>query len=91
MDKSPIEKYDYNIQQNLMIKDLEEQLEKLEKQQQNTPKIERGNWVSPIRSYAKMHGLGALKGKYKVVSKTVKAKDLFTDGNSLSEWEYDPQ
>lgn len=91
MDKFPIEKYDYDTQQDLMIEELEKQLKKLEEQRKVTLKIERGNWVTPSRNYAKMHGLAHLKGKYKIVSKTVRAKDLYTDGNSLSEWGYDPQ
>ena len=37
------------------------------------------------------HGKDHLKNKFKIVTKTVKAKDLYTDGNSLSEWGYDPQ
>jgi hypothetical protein len=54
--------------------------------------INAGDWVSPVRDYAKHHGdlyLGG-KGKYRVFSKKVKAKHLFTEGNSLLEFGYDP-
>ena len=54
--------------------------------------INAGDWVSPVRDYAKHHGnlyLGG-KGKYRVLSKRVKAKHLFTEGNSLLEFGYDP-
>ncbi len=54
--------------------------------------INAGDWVSPVRDYAKHHGnlyLGG-KGKYRVFSKRVKAKHLFTEGNSLLEFGYDP-
>ena len=91
MDKYPTEKYDYDTQQDLMIEDLEKQINQLESELQKGIKIERGNWVTPSRGYAKEHGMANLKNQYKIISKTVKAKDLYTDGNSLSEWGYDPQ
>lgn len=53
-------------------------------------KINPGDWVTPIREYAVSHGRSHLNNKYKIVSKTVPAKHLFTDGNSIEEWGYDP-
>jgi polyhydroxyalkanoate synthesis regulator phasin len=91
MDKYPIEKHTYEEQQKKMIEDIRNQIEELELSKKKPIKIEKGNWVTPSKNYAKMHGIGALNGKYKIISKTVKAKDLYTDGNSLSEWGYDPQ
>ena len=38
-----------------------------------------------------MHGESNLNGFYKILTKTVSAKDLFTDGNSTNEWGYFPQ
>ena len=57
-----------------------------------TPKmgIEPGNWVTISRAYAKKHGESALNGEYRILSKTVRAGELFTDGNSLVEQGYDP-
>lgn len=55
-----------------------------------TTLINPGDWVTISRSYAKDHGESALKGDYKIVSKKVHAGDIYTDGNSLSEWGYDP-
>lgn len=52
--------------------------------------IQPGDWVTITRGYAIMHGKGNLRGRYRVLSKTVKASDIFTDGNSLQEWGYDP-
>jgi hypothetical protein len=49
-----------------------------------------GDWVTPVRGYAVDHGRSVLRGDYKIVSKTVKAKDLYTDGNSPYEFGYDP-
>ena len=50
-----------------------------------------GDWVTLDRQYAKEHGEGALNGDYKIVKKTVKARDLFTNGDSIYEMGYDPQ
>jgi len=55
------------------------------------PKINVGDWVSINRAYAKEHGVSVLNGKYKIISMTVYARDIYTDGNSLEEWGYDPQ
>ncbi len=52
--------------------------------------INRGDWITINRDYAEMHGESVLRGKYKIVSKMVKAKDIYTDGNSIHEWGYDP-
>jgi DNA polymerase III epsilon subunit-like protein len=69
-------------------------LDEIERLKKLTPdekiKINSGNWVTPIREYAVSHGRSHLNGKYKIVSKTVPAKHLFTDGNSIEEWGYDP-
>jgi hypothetical protein len=51
--------------------------------------INNGDWVTLSREYAKEHGTGALNGKYKIVSKKVPARKLFTDGNSIHEFGYD--
>jgi hypothetical protein len=51
--------------------------------------INNGDWVTLSKQYAKEHGEGALNGKYKVISKKVPARKLFTDGNSIQEFGYD--
>ena len=53
-------------------------------------KIEPGNWVTISRLYARDHGEAALNGEYRIITKTVSAGELFTDGNSLHEQGYDP-
>ena len=53
--------------------------------------IKQGDWVTPSRSYAAEHGRANLNNEYKIQSKTVRANELFTDGNSILEWGYDPQ
>lgn len=51
-------------------------------------KINIGDWVTINPSYAKEHGQGNLNNRYKILSKTVTAKELFTDGGSIHEWGY---
>lgn len=52
--------------------------------------IHPGDWVTINKNYAKEHGAGLLQGKYYILTKVVSAKDLYTDGNSIHEWGYDP-
>jgi len=52
--------------------------------------INNNDWVTLSRNYAKQHGLSALNGKYKIISKKVPASTLHTDGNSINEWGYNP-
>jgi hypothetical protein len=50
-----------------------------------------GDWVTITRDYAKEHGESTLEGDYKIIKKTVSARDLFTEANSIHEWGYAPQ
>jgi hypothetical protein len=52
--------------------------------------INPGDWVAINREYAVNHGKSNLNNKYKILTKTVKAKDLYTEGY-IEEWGYDPQ
>lgn len=56
----------------------------------NVNKINFGDWVTINRQYAIMHGESWLHGKYRILSKTVPAKTLYTEGNSIHEWGYNP-
>ena len=53
--------------------------------------INPGDWVTLTRDYAKDHGEHALNGKYKIISKKVKAKDVWTNADSIHEFGYYPQ
>ena len=53
--------------------------------------INAGDWVTLTREYAKDHGESALKGEYKILSKKVKAKEVFTNADSIHEFGYQPQ
>lgn len=52
--------------------------------------INPGDWVAVNKKYAVEHGKSNLNGRYRIVTKTVPARTLFTDGNSIQEWGYDP-
>jgi hypothetical protein len=53
--------------------------------------INPGDWVTLSKSYAVEHGQSALNNDYSILTKTVRARDLFTAGDSILEWGYDPQ
>lgn len=50
--------------------------------------IKDGDWVTPTRGYAKIHGESNLNNDYKIISAEVKAKDIYTSGDSWHEWGY---
>jgi GNAT superfamily N-acetyltransferase len=56
-----------------------------------TGRIIPGDWVTTVRAYAKDHGESALNGDYRIISKTVTARDIYTSGDSWLEWGYHPQ
>lgn len=48
------------------------------------------DWVAISRQYAIDYGESSIPNGYTILTKTVKAKELFTEGNSINEWGYDP-
>ena len=53
--------------------------------------INKGDWVTIDRQYAKEHGESALGGEYKIIKRKAYARDLFTNGDSPYEMGFDPQ
>ena len=53
--------------------------------------INPSDWVTLSPAYAKLHGESRLGGKYKTLKKMVKAKELWTAGDSIHEWGYHPE
>jgi hypothetical protein len=53
--------------------------------------INDGDWVTITKGYAKDHGESALNGDYIILQKTVKASEIFTNGDSIQEWGYSPK
>ena len=84
---------DYDKTRQLMFDDLVNQYDNLKLQLKNISKglkINSGDWVSISKEYSIEHGKSNLGSKFKILSKTVPAKTLFTDGNSIHEWGYQP-
>ena len=54
-------------------------------------KINKGDWVTIHKNYAREHGEGRLKGEFRILSMKVPAKHLFTNGDSAYEWGYHPE
>lgn len=53
--------------------------------------INAGDWVTLSQDYAKNHGEAVLGNDYKILSQKVKAKDLWTNADSIQEFGYQPQ
>lgn len=55
-------------------------------------KINPGDWVGITRNYVKEHGESEFgRNNYRVLSKTVPARAIYTNGDSIQEWGYDPK
>lgn len=53
--------------------------------------IEPGDWITPSKRYAEQHAERSIEGPYEIVEKTVMSNDVYTSGDSIMEWGYDPQ
>jgi len=53
--------------------------------------INPGDWVTINKDYARTHGESNLPEGYKIISQKVKAKDIWTNADSVHEYGYDPQ
>jgi len=53
--------------------------------------INPGDWVTLSKDYAKTHGEAVLENNYNILSQKVKAKDLWTNADSIHEFGYQPQ
>lgn len=52
-------------------------------------KLRNGDWVTPSRKYAEMHGNNRLDGDYRIIEQEVPASRLWWDGNDINEWGFD--
>lgn len=48
-----------------------------------------GQWVTPSRYYAEIHGRHRFDGKYRIITQNVPVTELWWDGNDANEWGYD--
>ena len=55
----------------------------------NEGRMRNGDWVTPSRKYAEMHGDNRLEGDYRIIEQEVPANELWWDGNDLNEWGFD--
>ena len=51
--------------------------------------LRNGDWVTPSRKYAEMHGNNRLEGDYRIIEQEVPAGQLWWDGNGINEWGFD--
>lgn len=52
-------------------------------------KLRNGDWVTPSKKYAEMHGSNRLEGKYRIIEDEVPATQLWWDGNDANEFGFD--
>lgn len=52
-------------------------------------KLRNGDWVTPSKGYAEMHGNNRLEGKYRIIEDEVPVSELWWDGNDSREWGFD--
>lgn len=52
-------------------------------------KLRNGDWVTPSKKYAEMHGTNRLEGKYRIIDDEVPATQLWWDGNDANEFGFD--
>lgn len=81
-------KLTYDEIQQEVVNELNKMIDELRTKKEKPLKINNGDWVTTSLLYAKQHGQSHLNNNYKIITKTVKASQLYTDGNSIFEWGY---
>ena len=51
--------------------------------------LRNGDWVTPSKTYAKIHGESRLDGDYRIIEQKVPTNELWWDGNDIREWGFD--
>lgn len=80
--------FTYDEMVNGVVDALNKMVDELIAQKGKPIKINNGDWVTTSLSYAKDHGINNLNNNFKIVKKTVRASELYSDGNSVFEWGY---
>lgn len=52
-------------------------------------KLRNGDWVTPSKKYAEIHGTNRLEGKYRIIEDEVPANQLWWDANDANEFGFD--
>ena len=81
--------FDRNMEPHVWRQTVIDEIERLKNLPPDDFRIRSGDWVTPFREYAVNHGEGSLRGEYEIVKKRVKAKHIYTAGDSWLEWGYD--
>lgn len=88
------EKYDnisdYDLKQQAILNHIFVEIDTLVKNKNSKLKINDGDWVTINKNYAKFHGKTNLNNNFKILSKTVRARDIYSSGDSIHEWGYSP-
>ena len=80
----------YQDRREEIRKAVEDRATALEGQRVPQMRINAGDWVTLSKSYAQEHGRASLSNVFRIVQKTVSAKQLHTFGDSIHEWGYNP-
>jgi len=80
---------DYNKRREAVFDWMTKERERLKKGRVKLG-INNGDWVTINKAYAINHGRTQLNNRYKILVKTVKAKHVYSNGDSIHEWGYDP-
>lgn len=81
-------KFSYDEMQLGVLNEIRKMIQDLASKKEKSFKINNGDWVTTSKLYAKQHGESNLYNNYKILTKTVKVSQLYTDGNSIFEWGY---
>ena len=81
--------FDRNMEPHVWRQTVIDEIERLKNLPPDDFRIRSGDWVTPFRKYAVNHGEGSLRGEYEIIKKRVKAKHIYTAGDSWLEWGYD--
>jgi len=80
---------DMDVKSARIIKSLEKNPEQTIEVYRAVPKgvkkINNGDWVSINKDYANQHGISNLNGEYDIISTKAKAKDIFSNADSMHE------
>ena len=79
----------YVEMQKAVEEDIINQIDEIKKSKSKNLKINNGDWITINKDYAKIHGITNLKNRYKILTKTTKAKYIFSEGNSIHEFGLD--
>lgn len=81
-------KISYDEYKSKVYEDILNEYQRLWNSKNKPLRINNGDWVTISLNYARQHGVSNLNNRYKIITKTVRAKDLYTDGNDVLEWGY---